>query len=221
MPKNIRAQIRSVRLVGLAAGLVYAARAAALAVQERRNYLRSLIREVARRGGETVIQHMPYGKAGRAKIEEREISVVDSCASGLVLLHAKGWRYYSRSFGARKAALSYLAGRDDNGLFAVRVPGTVETVAAALSWLTPAAAQKPGTIRQGNVYAVPYQGRAAVRAIGRHRLLPCTLDGQPSFKLVHEAQDGREGHAMVLLPGLKWTLVAQNRLDSGRGRTRD
>ena len=207
---------------GLTAGLAVAAACIARYAVARRAYVRALVAEVARRGGETSIAPMPYGSAGRAKIQERELEAVSwSADQSLCLLHCEGWRYYSRRFGARPAALAYLAGRDDNGLFAVRVTGTCESVTAALTWLTPAPARKPGAVRQGNVYAVPYRGRAPVTRIGRHRLLPCTLDGQPSLRLVHEAQDGRRGHEHVLLPGQRWTLVEQRRMDTTRGRTRD
>src|SRR5262245_43997567 len=61
--------------------------------------------EIARRGGETAIE------------EERrsiELAIADRQAA-LALLRADGWRYYSRRFGARRAELAYLAGKDDNG----------------------------------------------------------------------------------------------------------
>jgi len=96
------------------------------------------ITEIARRGGETEIDHMPYGRAGWKSVQTRELEVVDTDkGEGLLLLHAEGWRYYSRRFGSRPATLSYLVGLDDNGPWAVRVPGTIETVRGALQWITP------------------------------------------------------------------------------------
>jgi hypothetical protein len=101
------------------------------------------ITEIERRGGETTIDHMPYGKAGWKHVETRPLEIVSSDPrQGLVLLHAEGWRYYSRRFGSRKATLSYVAGTDDNGPWAVRVPGTIETVGEALAWITPEQVRK-------------------------------------------------------------------------------
>jgi hypothetical protein len=211
-------------LSGFARGIARGVALIRAAVAEREVFIDDLICEVRRRGGETTISHMPYGCAGLSKVQTRELRALDEAMENgrrLVLLRCEGYRYYSRRFGAKKASLAYLAGEDDNGLFAVRVPGTCDCIAGAQAWLCPATARRPGTIRQGNVYAVPSRSRQPVRSMGRHQLLPCTLDGQPALKLVHTAQDGRRAHEMVLLPGRAWTLVEQTRLDTQRGRTRD
>ena len=62
-------------------------------------------------------------------------------------------------FRSRKATLAYLCGTDDNGRWAVRVPGTCTTVALALTAITPApvrAAHAKGkrVLRQGDLYVV-------------------------------------------------------------------
>jgi hypothetical protein len=110
--------------------------------------------EVERRGGETSIE------------EERRtvhLSIVGSpqlTPTGRVyLLRCEGWRHYSGRFGARRATLAYLAGRDDGGRWAARVPGTMGSAAEALAWLEPAAVRKArdagrSVVRQGDVYAV-------------------------------------------------------------------
>lgn len=106
--------------------------------------------EIARRGGETSIQ--------TAKNSETEVAVTDR-RDGLTLLHVEGWRYYGSSNPARRAALSYLCGTDDSGRWAVRIPGTVTTVADGLDFVTPAAVRRAElggkkVRRQGDIYAI-------------------------------------------------------------------
>lgn len=84
--------------------------------------------EIERRGGETYI----------AEKSRNVFLAVAERRDGLVLLRAEGWRQYSNRFGARPASLAYLCGRDDNGPWAVRVPGTVKSVAEALDKVKPA-----------------------------------------------------------------------------------
>lgn len=110
--------------------------------------------EIARRGGETGID---AGQKASA-LRRLPLTLVDR-AGGLVVLHVAGWRYYSRREGSHHATLSYLCGRDDAGDWAVRVPGTLTTVAAALDWLTPATVKKARQSgrqvdRQGDIYAL-------------------------------------------------------------------
>lgn len=107
--------------------------------------------EVAARGGETTID----GKAGpvaRLQLRER--------ADGLVLLGADGWRYYSSRQPQRHVSLRYLCGMDDNGPWAVRVPGTCDTIEAARAHLEPAEVKKAReagkpVLRQGDVWVIP------------------------------------------------------------------
>jgi hypothetical protein len=120
-------------------------------------------KEISRRGGETTIdsrdRFVPLTVADRPTWGKNV---------GLVLLHAEGWRAYSRAFGHRRASLSYLCGTEDGQPWAVRVPGTIETVRSALAWITPAEviqALDAGrrAERQGDVYAIettrPHDGK--------------------------------------------------------------
>lgn len=118
--------------------------------------------EIRKRGGETAIVGC-YGTTHLSIADERD---------GLVLLTAEGWRQYSRRYGARRASLAYLCGVDDNGPWAVRVPGTLSSVWAAVDWITPvevktALAAGRRVVRQGDVYAVEVRkDRAAETAPG-------------------------------------------------------
>jgi hypothetical protein len=123
--------------------------------------------EIARRGGETSI-------TGQYRTENLAIT---HQVDGLALLHAEGWRQYSKRFGARRAALSYLCGCEDGQLWAVRVPGTLTTVGEARYWVTPAEvrdAQDRGktVVRQGDIYAVEttraHDGKGVAELPGRH-----------------------------------------------------
>jgi hypothetical protein len=107
------------------------------------------ITEIIARGGETDITGQ-YGSVELEACSERD---------GLVLLRCEGWRQYSRAFGARRASLAYLCGVDDNGPWAVRVPGTCSTVTEATEWVTPAKVRDAiyagrRVKRQGDIYAV-------------------------------------------------------------------
>jgi hypothetical protein len=105
--------------------------------------------EIRRRGGETSIT----GNYGTEHVQ------VTDHADGLYLLHAAGFRAYSRRHGCHWTTLSYLCGTEDGPLWAVRVPGTITTTGAALAWLEPAAVTRARAagkrvLRQGDVYAV-------------------------------------------------------------------
>lgn len=126
--------------------------ARAASVQDRLNarLAAAYSAEIERRGGETTIRTDKAREAG-LKVSDR--------SGGLTLLHLTAWRYYSGTAKSRQASLSYLCGREDGQTWAVRVPGTVTTVRAALAWLEPAAvraARLSGrkVTRQGDVYAV-------------------------------------------------------------------
>lgn len=107
--------------------------------------------EIERRGGETSIPTGPKNQRTHLHIADRK--------DGLTLLRVAGWRWYSWRYGVAYQARSYLCGREDGQLWAVRVPGTITTVSKALDWITPAAvkdAMSRGKIvvRQGDVYAI-------------------------------------------------------------------
>lgn len=115
----------------------------------RQTQIAMYVGEIRRRGGETAIY-------------ERDREVRLSCAdrrNGMLLLHCEGWRQYSRQFGARRASLSYLCGCEEGQRWAVRVPGAITTVDAALEWLTPSAVRRAMDAgrrveRQGDLYVV-------------------------------------------------------------------
>lgn len=194
-----------------------AERAAAFKAARRQAELDGWLEVVSARGGETGIQ------------EERRwlpLEIVDR-ADGLVLLRCEGWRYYSRREPVRRAALAYVAGTDDNGRWAARVPGRCASVAEGLEALEPAEvtaarAAGRGVLRQGDVYLVELgpRGRSQVTATvvnGSHRWEPVTRS------LVHEPRDGGTPHALVTAPA-EWAgvrLVPQIDWASSRGWTRD
>jgi hypothetical protein len=169
------------------------------------------VAEIARRGGETVIENKT--SVTRLAIADRDKQ------ARLMLLHADGWRHYSNRFGARFATLSYLYGVDDAGPWAVRVPGTVTTVAAALAWITPAevtAARVAGRriARQGDVYAVE-----TTRAHDGGGELPDAHTWDAAARtLTHTPQDGR-AHAPLTLP-YPVRFVTQRVYGMGRGAGR-
>ncbi len=84
-----------------------------------------------------------------------------------------GWWYTHR----------WLVGRDEGRLWAVRVPGTVETVAEGLAWLEPAEVRRAreqgrGVLRQGDIYFIEmkrpgYENLAALEGT-RHAWNPET-----------------------------------------------
>ncbi|MEU6720418.1 hypothetical protein ABZ897_53965 [Nonomuraea sp. NPDC046802] len=107
--------------------------------------------EILRRGGEIAI------RTHRDRHAHLEVTDRDPHAR-MVLLRVSAYRYYSRRI-SRPASLSYLCGKEDGQLWAVRVPGTITTVVEALHWITPPivrAAQASGrrVLRQGDVYAI-------------------------------------------------------------------
>ncbi|MFD3815220.1 hypothetical protein ACFWRZ_09140 [Streptomyces rubiginosohelvolus] len=172
--------------------------------------LRNVRAEIERRGGETTIE----GKSSTTYLE------ITDRQNGMVLVHADGWRYYSSRVPARPALLSYLWGPDDagSGPWAVRVPGTVTTVAVALEWLTPAAVQAAQAAgmrvrRQGDVYAVETQNRHDGKGA---ELLPESHAWRPDTRyLVHQPADGRR-HRPVRLP---WPVRFVQQTAYGMGRT--
>lgn len=111
-------------------------------------------REAERRGLPTTLD---LAKAGSLALSVADGVRVDG--RWTMLLHAEGWAEYSRAVGNYRASLSILGGFDDNGLWAVRVPGTISTVADGLAWLKPAAVRKAEedgkrVLRQGDVWIV-------------------------------------------------------------------
>lgn len=181
-----------------------------VAVRARQAHLEEIRREIRRRGGEIVIEgeHRDYGLEIWDRDRER----------GLTLVGVEAWRHYSRRFGVRLARLAYLSGVDDAGRWAVRVPGTLRTVAEALAWLEPAEvtqARQAGrrVWRQGDVYAVEttpaHDGAGAAELPAAHRWNPRTR------YLTHHPEDGRK-HRPLRLP-CPVRFVRQRALQMGRG----
>ncbi|KOT51159.1 MULTISPECIES: hypothetical protein [Streptomyces] len=169
--------------------------------------LNAAVHEIARRGGELTIH-------GETTAHELEIADRDR-AAGMMLLRAQGWRYYSRRAGSRFATLAYLYGTDDAGPWAVRVPGTVQTVAEALAWITPAEVTRALAAgkrvrRQGDVYAIETtSGRDGSGELPEgHQWRPDTR------YLVHRPADGRR-HRPVPVP---WPVRFVTQRVYGMGR---
>ena len=163
-------------------------------------------REVHARGGETDVAGTPLRLLDRDR------------AWGLVLVGCDGWREYSRRYGSRRASLRYLYGRDDNGAWALRVPATADTVAAALAAIVPAevrraAAEGRGVLRQGDVYAVELRRRGvndAALAGTRHRY------DAAARRLVHDDEGARHGDLVVPVDWRGIKFVRQGGLGMGR-----
>ena len=88
------------------------------------------------------------------------------------LLRGEGWADYGSRVRARRKTVVLLAGTDDAGWWAVRVPATVDSVAGGLRWLEPAAVRRARAdgmrvLRQGDVWIVE---RARGDAMGTTRL---------------------------------------------------
>jgi hypothetical protein len=121
----------------------------------------------------------------------------------------------------RYVELAYLYGTDDAGPWAVRVPGTVRSVAEGLSWLTPAAvakAQAEGrrVRRQGDVYAVETTARRDGRGVAD---LPEAHEWRASTRyLVHNPDDGRK-HRPLRLP-YPVEFIPQRAYEMGRSGAR-
>lgn len=168
--------------------------------------------EIEKRGGEIEI-------VGRYGTEE--VGLLDSGQSegrAVHLVGCDGWRQYSRAFGARRAALRYLYGVDDSGRWAVRVPGTVESVREGLDWLEPAKVKRARergkrVFRQGNVYLVEtsakYSETGECFALGEHRY----------FSHARVMLHGE--HAPLRVPGGHFTAVQQKAVSTVRGAAVD
>lgn len=163
--------------------------------------------EIALRGGETRI-------VGDNTVHHLALNDEQG---GLFLLRAEGWRYYSRREGSHRAVLAYLCGRDDNGRWAVRVPGTCRSVEEALEKIEPPTvrqAREAGrtVLRQGDVYVVEttkaHDGKGELPS--NHRWCP------QSRELRH--LDAQSPHATLTVP-FHCRFVPQKALRMGRLNT--
>jgi len=174
--------------------------------------LKSARAEVVKRGGEIEIE-------GRYNTEI--IKQLDMARSGrrkVYLYGCNGWRQYSKAFGARQASLRYLYGTDDSGKWAVRVPGTIESVTEGLEWLEPALVKRvrergKRVFRQGNLYLVETTKKAADTERdwqnGEHMYFA------RARVLLHNE------HRPLVVPTGHFRAVEQNSLDTNRGRSLD
>lgn len=148
--------------------------------------------EIQRRGGETQI------RTGRNSYANLSVTDVGPDAA---LLKVMAFRYYSASSPNWKASLAYLCGESDNGSWAVRVPGTVSTVAQALAWMEPPQVRRARqngkrVLRQGDIYAVETTSRHA-GASGPVEDTAHNWDAD-SGRLTHQPTDGRPHQAVTV-----------------------
>lgn len=186
-----------------------------LNIRFTRRLVNQAIREIRHRGGEVVILGKKDTVSGSLVLADRDKT------QRIILVRAEGWRYYSSRAKPRYVELAYLYGRDDSGPWAVRVPGSIHSVAEGLAWLTPAAVQKARdegreVRRQGDVYAVQTTARRDGRGVEN---LPDAHTWKASTRyLVHNPADGRK-HRPLRLP---WPVefVPQRAYEMGRSGAR-
>lgn len=126
------------------------------------------------------------------------------------------WEYiqYSRAFGSRRNEATWLCGYDDGHLFVVRVPSTIQTCQEAVNWLKPSEANKPGTVRQGDLWFIPTK-RGSIDSIVRSCLDTrhdpvITSDGQ--VMILHPE------HNTLILPNDHYKVVLGKRIVQGTTR---
>lgn len=159
---------------------------AARAFEKQRRYW---IGVIASRRWETSIEE---GSGAWRDARTTELDIIDR-GNGLYLLGLDGWKKYTRSTSWH-VSLRYLCGHDDNGAWAVRLPGTIETVEDAVAWTTPAEVHKAQAagkrvLRQGDVWMVEAR-KDNLNALPRgHRFDPETRT------LTHDG-----GHAALHVP---------------------
>lgn len=165
--------------------------------------------EIVRRGGETII--LDKNKSTPLSVADRDLR------TGVTLLTASGWRYYSNRFGSRHTRLAYLFGVDDAGPWAVRVPGNTASVREGLEWVEPAAvrdARLAGrrVVRQGDVYAVETTAAHDSKGIED---LPASHEWRPGTRyLIHKPEDGRKHRPLKLARPVRF--YRQRVLEMGR-----
>jgi hypothetical protein len=175
--------------------------------------VRRFIGEIQKRGGETEI----LGKKNRvnASLSLKETS---EKRGKLTLLTAHGWRFYSNRFGSRLASLAYLCGIDDNGPWAVRIPGTIVSIKDAIDWVEPNAVKKARSknqkiLRQGDVYVI--QSRKDLAQITD---LPPNHQWNPETRILSHL--GKKSHKPLHVP-FPCKFVEQKVYRMGRSGRRD
>ncbi len=128
----------------------------------------------------------------------------------LWVIHVEQTYHYSNTFGDRYVSASWLCGRDENGVWAVRVPGTLTKVTEAVDWITPGPVKKAvaagrQVIRQGDVYFVQKR-----RGPDNLRELPWNHHWDPTSRTATHRQ-----HGTVHVP-FPCRVYAQYQLHSSR-----
>lgn len=145
---------------------------------------------------------------------------------GLRLIATSWWARYKGQGGNWHRSTAVLAGRDDAGLWAIRVPASCSTVAAALRWTVPADAWNrinhgADFRRQGDLLLVrPSRGGWYLHGYG-----PVTLPLTLHRHRIDERADGTAGithpeHRYTRLPAGPWRIYWL-RQDSGDRTRRD
>lgn len=123
--------------------------------QRHRAWFAARVRAEAQRRGLTT--RLDLARAG--DVEVSYVSETRDDGHLVVLLRAEGWADYGSRHKRSRKSLCILGGMSDDGMWAVRVPGTITTAAEALAWLMPAEvrnARDEGRVvlRQGDVWIV-------------------------------------------------------------------
>lgn len=150
--------------------------------------------EVDRRGGQTLIGD---------GVKNREYSLrLTEVTAHAVRLHARGWYRISSRVGDVSRTIDYLAGIDDNGLWARRVPFGY-SVEESFAYIEPAEVKRRPHLRQGDVYLVRME-----RGTGTESgvIADSHLWDAETRTLVHQARDGELPHATVVAPAA-WPAV--------------
>lgn len=170
--------------------------------------------EIRRRGGETEI--VGQFQTVTVDIADRHVR------SGLVLMHAEGWRKYG-GHSNRYVHLSYLCGMDNGHPWAVRVAGSIETVWTALAWVTPVAVKEAEAAgrrvwRQGDVYVIETTATRNQRGVTD---LPASHQWNPATGyLTHHPDDGRRHRPVRVGRRTYVEFVMQRVYEMGRSGAR-
>jgi hypothetical protein len=144
--------------------------------------------------------------------DEISVSTIDR-RPRIWLVRGEGFYKYSRRAGTWHVQGSYLCGIDNGHPWAVRVPGTIDTVYAAEEWLLPAPVRSSSgpVLRQGDIYFVP-SSRENLSALDhtRHAAKPRKAGG---YSILHP-----EHRAIVLSGKYRWRAYQQRQLSSGNTR---
>lgn len=156
--------------------------------------------------GDTIIVEAGKGYQSNHHLHFQNFSIDDVDATSVLITVRKSGDFYGH------AIKKYIAGRDDGSLFITQVPKTVETLSAAYAYLTPKAAQKPGTIRQGDIFFVPTK-----RKIAPEKFVDGAIRGNHHGKIAHIGNQiyatgtfTHPQHAPVTLTGVYRVAFAKN-----------